>query len=190
LKEIDMSDHYLWDKTGEVDPEVEELERLLSTFRYQPRTIEIPASVARERRRFFLPLTIAATVALLILGLAIWSNINRSKQSELAAVPPTPKTDATAALPLTNRTVEDVTRSSESSPNKQNTARAGRRKSRPLHAFVREAKFTAAERLEAENAKEQLLIGLRLASAKLNLAQKRTQGIQPSSPIRYQHKNG
>jgi hypothetical protein len=55
---------------------------------------------------------------------------------------------------------------------------------------VKEAKFTAAERLEAENAKEQLLIGLRLASSKLNMAQKRAQSIQSTSPIRYQHKNG
>jgi hypothetical protein len=189
LKEIDMSDHYLWDKTGEVDREIEELEQLLSKFRYQPRTIEIPAAIAKERSRFFLPLTIAATVALLILGLAIWSSINRTKQPELAAVPPT-STDITAAPSSSDKTSVSVTDSSDTSPNKLDTARPARKKSRPSHGFVREAKFTAAERLEAENAKEQLLIGLRLASSKLNLAQKRTQGIQPSSPIRYQHKNG
>jgi|SRR4030095_10639289 cytoskeletal protein RodZ len=184
-----MSDHYLWDKTGEVDPEIEELERLLSTFSYQPRTIEIPAAVAKERSRFFLPLTIAATVALLILGIGIWSNINRTKQPELAAVPPRP-TDTTAAPSSSDKTLVSVTEASDTSPNKPDTARPARKKSRPSHGFVREAKFTAGERLEAENAKEQLLIGLRLASSKLNLAQKRTQGIQPSSPIRYQHKNG
>ena len=185
-----MSDHYLWDKSGEGDPEIEELERLLSTLRYQPRTIEIPASVAKERRRFFLPLTIAATVALLILGLAIWSNINRPRPVERAAVISPSNTDVTASASPTDKALATVTDSSEPSSKKEETARTAMTNMRPSHRTVKEAKFTAAERLEAENAKEQLLIGLRLASSKLNMAQKRAQSIQSTSPIRYQHKNG
>ena len=42
---------YLWDKTGEPDPEVKQLEEILGTQRYQPRPLEIPAGlhVGRER---------------------------------------------------------------------------------------------------------------------------------------------
>ena len=183
-----MSDRYLWDKTGEVDPEVEELEQLLSTFRYQSRTIEIPASVTKGRR-FFLPITIAAAAALLMLGLGIWSNFNRPGPVERAAVTSPSKTDATGSAPTSDNTAAAITDSTEHSPAKPETARMARTIARPSHR-VKEAKFTAAERREAKNAKEQLVIGLRLASSKLNLAQKRTQGIQSTSPIRYQHKIG
>jgi hypothetical protein len=50
--------------------------------------------------------------------------------------------------------------------------------------------LTAAERAEGERAKEQLFIALRLASSKLNQAQKRTQGAPPAHQIRNQHKVG
>ena len=40
-----MSD-YLWDKTGEPDEDAEQLEQLLGTLKYQPRPLEIPATVA------------------------------------------------------------------------------------------------------------------------------------------------
>jgi len=60
---------YLWDKTGEPDPEIQQLEEILGTLRYQPRPLEIPAGLHIDRRRSFLrshaaPLAIAATVAL------------------------------------------------------------------------------------------------------------------------------
>ncbi|HEX8161998.1 MAG TPA: hypothetical protein VF538_09010 [Pyrinomonadaceae bacterium] len=45
-----MSD-YLWDKTGEADPEVERLEELLGGLRFQPRTFEVPATLPFAPRR-------------------------------------------------------------------------------------------------------------------------------------------
>ena len=59
---------------------------------------------------------------------------------------------------------------------------------RPLVA--KESEVTASERTEAEAAKEQLLLALRVASAKLSLAQKRAQGTYPGNMIRNQHKVG
>ena len=45
---------YLWDKTGEPDPEVQELEEILGTLRYQPRPLEIPAGCSgRSRAKLF-----------------------------------------------------------------------------------------------------------------------------------------
>ena len=41
---------YLWDKTGEPDPEVQELEEILGTLRYQPRPLDIPAGLQVGRR--------------------------------------------------------------------------------------------------------------------------------------------
>jgi hypothetical protein len=31
-----MKEDYLWDKTGEPDPEIQQLEEILGTLRYQP----------------------------------------------------------------------------------------------------------------------------------------------------------
>jgi hypothetical protein len=53
-----------------------------------------------------------------------------------------------------------------------------------------EAGLTTKERAEALQAKEQLMVALRLASEKLNLAQRRTQSSSPPNLIRNQHKIG
>ena len=44
-----MSDDYLWDGSGEPDPEIEKLERLLGKDRYQPKAVAMPV----RPRRFF-----------------------------------------------------------------------------------------------------------------------------------------
>lgn len=44
-----MSD-YLWDKTGEPEEDVEQLENLLGTLKYQPRPLEIPLSAMPTAR--------------------------------------------------------------------------------------------------------------------------------------------
>ena len=59
---------------------------------------------------------------------------------------------------------------------------------RPIKPMSTE--LTAKDRAEAQVAKEQLLLALRVASAKLNLAQKKAQGAYPGSLIRNQHKVG
>jgi hypothetical protein len=43
---------------------------------------------------------------------------------------------------------------------------------------------------EAQAAKQQLLLALRVASAKLTVAQKRMQGANPANQIQNQHKIG
>jgi hypothetical protein len=50
--------------------------------------------------------------------------------------------------------------------------------------------LTPNERKEAEAAKEQLMLALRVASTKLNFAQKKAQEINTENQIRNQHKVG
>ena len=42
-----MSDEYLWDRSGEPDPEIERLEKLLSPFRYREK--QLPSSRCHPR---------------------------------------------------------------------------------------------------------------------------------------------
>src|SRR5688500_12868222 len=75
---------YLWDRSGEPDEEIQKLEELLAPLAYQPRPLEIPATLQPGRRRNLYPaLAIAAAVALAALALGVWLNINR----EAAVVP-------------------------------------------------------------------------------------------------------
>ena len=74
-----MNDDYLWDKSGEPDPQIQELEEILGTLRYQPRPLNLP------RRRNYL--------ALLAGGL--WTQIQRQDASipPVAFVEPQPSVD-------------------------------------------------------------------------------------------------
>src|SRR5262245_24083393 len=73
-----MNNKYLWDRTGEPDPEIQELEELLGTLRYQPRPLRIPANLSIARRRpFFLPVTIAAAIVMLAILCAFWIHFSR-----------------------------------------------------------------------------------------------------------------
>ncbi|WP_031496363.1 hypothetical protein [Bryobacter aggregatus] len=58
-----MSEEYLWDRSGEPDPEIARLESLLQPYRYQ----------TPKKRNHWAPLAIAASVALLA-ALGYWSS--------------------------------------------------------------------------------------------------------------------
>jgi hypothetical protein len=189
-----MSDNYLWDKSGEPDPLIEELERELSTLRYQPRPLTIPVPPRFNRLRSFAPtLALAATIVIALLAIGIWTtlkngNVDRGNQESATDFPP--KTDK-PAISFPNEVKQDDS-VKESSPLQdeqrselKNTTVAS--KKRPVRNRQADL-FRARQRQEAEIAKDRLLTALRLASTKLNLAQKRAQGTP--SVIRNQHKVG
>jgi len=199
---------YLWDKTGEPDPEVQELEQLLGTLRYQPRPLEIPAGlqVGRERSFFrgFAPrLAIAATIAMLLLGLGLWLGLQRLQRSQPAQLvknsdtptakpspvnESTPKQDQNAVLaPANNPTPQRIV-----APRRQeiNQSQLAANTNRVRTDRVRNQQLTAARRQEAEAAKNQLMLAFRMVSAKLNFAQKKAQELNQKEPAHNQHKIG
>lgn len=75
------NDDYLWDRSGEVDPEVAELERLLAPMRWRERAFaaghgtprDSAASPPRRRPRpGRVAMALAATLAALAIGIAAW----------------------------------------------------------------------------------------------------------------------
>lgn len=183
-----MNDNYLWDRTGEPDSEVQELEELLGTLRYQPRPLEIPASLSVRRTRPFVPLAIAAAIALLMIGAGLFIHFQNSSRTPMEQAgrdrqlspretAPVPQ-ESIAALPLNQQV---ATLAPERKPSNQNTART----------FHRQPQFVPAKLTEQELAqKEQVLIALRLVSAKLNLAQRKAQSLPQPNAFRNQHKIG
>lgn len=83
-----MNDDYLWDKSGEPDPQTQHLEEILGTLRYQPKPLRLTS------RRNYLPLlAIAATVVVALLTTGVWLQTQTSEASIPAvaiAQPPHP----------------------------------------------------------------------------------------------------
>jgi hypothetical protein len=181
-----MNDNYLWDRTGEADAEVQRLEELLGALRYQPKPLQVPASTKIGGQRKYAPLAIAAALALLVLAAGIWLRV-RTAQSTVPlvtardtrigsvppAAPPIAPDLAVIKQPSSPKTVRQPQRIAGTTIHKPR----GRRE---------EPQLTARE-LEQ---KEQLITALRLVSVKLNLAQRKSQGLPQANNIRNQHKIG
>ena len=156
-----MNDDYLWDKSGEPDPQIQELEEILGTLRYQPKPLQLPRELSAVRapnyfRRNYLPLAaIAATLLVALLMGFAWLEI-RSQDVSIPSVAIT-----TPATPIIGPPLSDAT--SPSAP---------KRTVKP--------RVTKYDRQEAFAAKQQLMFALRLASEKLNAAHRRTQDKRSS----------
>ena len=188
-----MNDDYLWDKSGEPDPEVQPLEEILGTLRYQHRALEIPTQPIDRRRSYFPILAIAATVALALVAGGLWLRAQNQKAHRPVeakiVVPGEIKKDVSPPV---------VARDGDPVEKPKDTLVKGRPHLNPRTLFAGNVKrvkaspaagLTMKERAEALEAKEQLMVALRLASEKLNLAQRRTQSSPPNL-IRNQHKIG
>lgn len=159
-----MNDDYLWDKSGEPDPEIQELEELLAPLRYQPKPLELPNNF--PRRNYFPLLAIAATVLIALLAAGIWLRVKKQETE--------PPQEAKSVVPSVYKEPEIVKKNSDLSP-------------KPV--IRKRTRKKSINQREAVEAKEQLMLALRVASEKLKLAQRRTQGPPPNQ-IKNQHKIG
>ena len=102
-----MNDDYLWDKTGQPDPQIQQLEEILGTMRYQPKPLVIPEDLRVPQRKSYLPLVaIAATVLLALLAGGIWLRVrsrNTTPPQQASVEKPTPKPEEQAPKPPVNR---------------------------------------------------------------------------------------
>jgi hypothetical protein len=184
-----MNDKYLWDRTGEPDAEVQQLEDLLGSLRYQPRPLEIPATMKTRRRRTFIPLAIAAAIALLMIGAGLWVRFAKSKPGTLEQA-----SGGRQSITAPHETPSAPKDSVAVAPQEQPAYLPKPRRVNQNFVALKPRRPTqtpAPSLTEQELAqKEQVLVALRLVSAKLNLAQRKTQGLPQVNAIRNQHKIG
>jgi len=182
-----MNDNYLWDRTGKPDTDIQELEELLGTLRYRPRPLEIPATIkVRSNRRLF-PIAIAAAIALLIIGAGLWVRFaNSSARTTIQAA------GGSQSVPVPNQTAPPENSIAISTPPNEGIQRWNRTRKTVLARNVRRPIHVATPALSPQELaeKEQVLVALRLLSAKLNLIQRKSQGIPQVNAIRNQHKMG
>lgn len=158
-----MNDDYLWDKSGEPDPQIQELEQILAPLRYQPKPFVIP-------RRNYAPLAIAATVLIALLAGGLWLKSRTQKPSLPEQARSAPSVPSVPSVVKEEAVVETT-----------DLPKKPVRRRKPI--------FTKHEQEEALAAKQQLMLALRLASEKLRLAQQRTQAPSPNQ-IKNQHRVG
>ncbi|HKG48051.1 MAG TPA: hypothetical protein VKB02_15045 [Pyrinomonadaceae bacterium] len=147
-----MNDDYLWDKTGQPDPEIQKLEEILGALRYQPKPLVIP-----RRRNYFALMAIAASVLLAVAAGTIWLRVRSRDEA--------PKQQAKVVV------VEEAAR-----PAPPVNKSAGNQS--PVVANNRRRKGSASsavDRQEALKAKEQLMLALRVTSQKLHLVHTKTE---------------
>ena len=174
-----MNEDYLWDKSGEPDPEIQELEEILGSLRYQPKRLDLLDNSQQTQRRSYVPLlAIAATLVIAALAGFFWLSYSHN-QRQILTTTTTVTVAPTPAIPEVRKTNE-VVKSTDTTPPQVTVA---------VNRHRRTLTKEAAPSKEAVLAKEQLMTALRLASEKLNLAQRKTQN--PSvNQIRNQHKLG
>jgi len=177
-----MNDDYLWDKTGEPDPQIQQLEEILGTLRYEPKPLQIPNELRLPQRRNYFPwLAIAAGVLLAILAGGIWLSTRSHVE------PPQRKAEATSPAPVKEVTPLPIEQKTpELKPNSREEVVAVH-KHRPK---VSTPVLSKREREEALVAKEQVMLALRLTTEKLSLVHKKTQNTNPASQIKNQHRVG
>lgn len=199
-----MKDDYLWDRTGEPDPEIQQLEDILGTLRYQPRPLEIPADleVGGKRnlfRSFRLPLAVAAALAVLLFSAALWFGLQRLKNQSPESVAGSPGVVPmpTVATPSPARSRAEL---SVNPDNKEKPVEVVKHSRKPNSLLARDKNRArkeptnspqfAANQQEAQAAKDQLFLALRVASTKLNFAQRKTQSPNTKDQIQNQHRIG
>lgn len=144
-----MNDDYLWDKTGQPDPEIQKLEEILGSLRYQPKQLVLP------RRRNYVPLlAIAASVLLAIAVGTIWLRVRSHDE-----VPKQQQVKVKEPAPLESPVTESAANQPLQAPKR-------------IH---RKRSASSAVNKEALKAKEQLMLALRVTSRKLHLVHTKTE---------------
>ena len=174
-----MNEDYLWDKTGEPDPEIQKLEEILGALRYQTKPLELPEELAapRQRRNHLPLLAIAASVLLALIAAGFWLRVHlRSDSSTQQAsvetgTPSSGERPETPKSPVNKSAVNPTLLTAKKSYRKRSASSA----------------LPKYEREEALAAKQQVMLALRLTTEKLSLVQKKTQN---PNQIKNQHRVG
>lgn len=183
-----MKDDYLWDRSGEPDPDIQQLEDILGELRCQPRPVEIPSDLKTGGNGFNF-YAIAAVLAMVALGLGAWLAIQK-RETQVATGPQTPPAKVKTLTPEDPKPAALVATANDVAPAAPAITRRPVRVKSHRSRTTRTPQMSSEEIAEAVAAKERLMMAMRLASSKLNYAQKKAQGSNAAPPVYHQHKIG
>jgi hypothetical protein len=202
-----MNEDYLWDKSGEPDPEIQQLEQTLGRLRYKrpAQPLPLPTLARPWYRPGFSPmLAIAATLVILVLAGSLWLSLRRTnsnngsdsvatstapkvtKSPQLASgpAPPVGPIEITRSVGTTDIDKRATRQSNPRLPlNRSNRLAPVERRQEVANLTERTIRREQRINREGELAKEQLIKALLITSDKLNAVQKKIQGNQERGPI-------
>jgi len=180
-----MNEEYLWDKSGESDPEIQQLEQILGTLRYEPKPLDLSDEVQRRSRNRYLSLmAIAATLLIALIAGGLWLRVRSKANRPLDNVKVQSPKPQQVSPKIEDHKTNEILAAVPDKPRHESKLKEVRHP-----RTLQPSNMTAVERKQALEAKEQLMIALRLTSEKLNLAHRKAQGASPNQ-IRNQHKVG
>jgi hypothetical protein len=192
-----MNEDYLWDKSGEIDPEIAELEHKLGRLRFKaaahPLVLPPPLPATAWYRKNFSPvMAIAATLVILLLAGGLWlglrgSTFNDGKILQVVASGPRPPIGPIDSTQARINPVAPQQNNSASHTVEPARFRAGERAERRRELLATRASINKARvrreqqqqlAREGEAAKAQLIRALYITSDALNTVQRKVQGEQ------------
>ncbi len=172
-----MSDNYLWDRSGEPDPEIENLEKILGRFQHQKSEFHFPNKL--DRRNYFIKIGAAAAALMIFLigGIFSYSRIGiMSGQRQAGGRSTQNNSQPSVALPnfgavnFSKPNQMIVQSGPDLAPrNFDSDSSRGYCKPRIRHTLI------AHSHNEQARAAARLLLAMRIASEKLNGAQRRVE---------------
>lgn len=193
-----MNEDYLWDKSGEPDPEIERLEKSLGSLRFKrpAAPLPLPASSRRSFRYSYTQMSLAAAAVLLLLLMAggLWLALHRTGSSgvkqKLAEsnapavktveqdVASGPRPPLGSGNPADDKLTADLKKpvvAPEANAPRHRSSRSvsGARLLTARTRNVRTQPNRAELAREGEQAKAQLIMALHIASDKLNEVQRK-----------------
>ncbi len=199
-----MNEDYLWDKTGEADPEIERLEQQLSSLRFKRPAEPLPLPEATPPRYFFRlslqrpALAAAAAIVILLLAGGLWLGLRqrgdaadqKAIASGAAGKQQAGQVESGPIQPTDPQPAPNVFEAQ--APKEQQAVlpkplprpRTHGRSSGSRQLMVRRQASPRREELarRGEEAKAQLIKALHIASDKLNEVQKKIRGGQEQGP--------
>jgi hypothetical protein len=137
-----MNDDYLWDRSGEPDPEVERLEQVLGKYRYQPKPVSpaLQSRLSQHHGGWMRLAAVAAAILIVLTGFWIYKvqNNNVTNPAEMTETRPPENPAAEKQAPAINQ--------------KNEVAQIVPRASAPRHKIYRKAAVkSTVESLPATN---------------------------------------
>ena len=172
------SEDYLWDGSGEPDPDIQELESILGTLRHKGSAPKLPVRSSSPYRLSSM-LAIAASI-LLVAGAGYWVTVHLSAKriTTVATVAPQPRNNSGDGSANSSK---DKTVAVNSPPPEIPRVVSGGEKQKPMTkraSVSRDPMFeglTAQEIREGQDAKARVMLAMEIASSKLNEARKKVQ---------------
>jgi hypothetical protein len=186
-----MKDDYLWDRSGEPDTEVAQLEELFRELRFDETAATPPPfklSVVPIRKRFSFPLRIAAGLCFLLLAGAIAVKLGGWSRSRTPSMtkPVATVDDTTPSLPSSIQGPGgEIELGQDQTPSTLTVSNGkAKKKNLQLHKAKYSVNSRTAKIREGERAKAELMEAFRIASATLNQVQQKlavNKDVGPSS---------